>query len=197
MKDACEKCRREGEKLLLKGEKCLGPKCILVKRPYAPGEHGQGFRGKVSEYGRQLREKQKARRIYGISESQFSNYVKRANNMTGNNSENLVRLLETRADNIVYRLGFATSRAMARQFVSHGLFNIDGRRVKTPSIQIREGVSIEPRKKDMFKEITLNSSITWLDIDAKKLTGTVKHLPVREEIDTPISESLIIEFYSR
>jgi small subunit ribosomal protein S4 len=197
MNDACEKCRREGEKLLLKGEKCLGPKCTLIKRPYAPGQHGQGFRKKVSEYGRQLREKQKARRIYGISESQFSNYVKRANGMTGNNSENLVRLLETRADNVVYRLGFASSRAMARQFVSHGLFNIDGHKVKTPSILVHEGASIEPRKKTMFKETTLNSAITWLDIDAKKLTGVVKHLPVRDEIDTPIQESLIIEFYSR
>ncbi len=197
MNNACEKCRREGEKLLLKGDKCLSPKCTFIKRPYAPGDHGQGFRGKVSEYGRQLREKQKARRIYGISESQFSGYVKRANALSGNNSENLVRLLETRADNVVYRLGFASSRAMARQLVSHGLFSVDGQRIKTPSLQVREGVSIEPRKKDMFKEITLNKAVTWLDVDAKKMTGLVKHLPIRDEIDTPIQESLIIEFYSR
>ncbi len=197
MNNACEKCRREGEKLLLKGEKCIGPKCTFIKRPYAPGDHGQGFRGKVSEYGRQLREKQKARRIYGISESQFSGYVKKANAMTGNNSENLVRLLETRADNIVYRLGFASSRAMARQFVSHGLFSVSGQKIKTPSLQVRTGDAIEPRKKDMFQEITLNSANTWLDVDTKKLTAKVKHLPVRDEIDTPIEESLIIEFYSR
>lgn len=197
MMNACEKCRREGDKLLLKGEKCLSPKCTFIKRPYAPGDHGQGFRGKVSEYGRQLREKQKARRIYGVSESQFSRYVTKANTMTGNNSENLVRLLETRADNIVYRLGFATSRSMARQFVSHGHFSVDGQKINTPSLQVKAGAVIMPRKKEMFKEISLNSASTWLDIDTKKMTAKVKHLPVRDEIDTPIQESLIIEFYSR
>ncbi|MDO8444466.1 MAG: 30S ribosomal protein S4 [bacterium] len=197
MINACEKCRREGEKLLLKGEKCLSPKCTFIKRPYAPGDHGQGFRGKQSEYGRQLREKQKARRIYGISESQFSRYVEKANSLAGNNSENLIRLLETRADNVVYRLGFASSRSMARQFVSHGLFNVNGQKIKTPSLQVSVGVSIEPRKKEMFKETTLNSTNTWLDVDTKKMTGLVKHMPIRDEIDTPIEESLIIEFYSR
>jgi len=197
MINACEKCRREGVKLLLKGEKCLSPKCTFIKRPYAPGDHGQGFHGKVSEYGRQLREKQKARRIYGISESQFAGYVKKANNMIGNNSENLIRLLETRADNVVYRLGFASSRSMARQFVYHGLFNVDGQKIKTPSLQVKEGSVVEPRKKEMFKETTLNSAVTWLDADTKKLTAKVKHLPIRDEIDTPIQESLIIEFYSR
>lgn len=197
MTTTCEKCRREGIKLLLKGEKCLGPKCTVIKRPYAPGDHGQGFRGKVSEYGRQLREKQKARRIYGISESQFSRYVKKANASTGNNAENLMQLLEARADNIVYRLGFAVSRAMSRQLVSHGLFSVNGQRIKTPSYSMREGDVIEPRKKEMFKETTMNTSSTWLEAETKKLQGKVKHLPIREEVDTPVEESLIIEFYSR
>lgn len=194
---ACKKCRREGEKLLIKGDRCLSPKCALTKRAYAPGDHGQGFHGKVSEFGRQLREKQKARRIYGISESQFSKYVEKSDKIIGNKSENLMRFLETRIDNVVYRLGFASSRSLARQMVSHGLFNINGRKVGTASLIVKASDVISPRKKEMFKEITLNSSITWLEVDSKKLEGTVKHLPVRDEIDTPINESLIIEFYSR
>lgn len=194
---ACKKCRREGEKLLIKGERCLTPKCAITKRPYAPGDHGQGFHGKVSEFGRQLREKQKARRIYGISEGQFSKYVKKADTMVGNKSENLMRLLETRIDNVVYRLGFASSRSLARQMVSHGLITLNGRKVGTASLIIKANDVIAPKKKDNFKEISLNTSLTWLDADTKKLEGTVKHIPVRDEIDTPINESLIIEFYSR
>lgn len=197
MLKACKKCRREGEKLLIKGERCLSPKCALTKRAYAPGDHGQGFHGKVSEFGRQLREKQKARRIYGISEGQFSKYVGKANTMIGNKSENLMRLLETRIDNVIYRLGFASSRSSARQMVSHGLFNINGKKVSTASLIVKASDVIVPKKKEMFKDITLNSSFTWLEVDTKKLEGSVKHLPVRDEIDTPINESLIIEFYSR
>ena len=175
----------------------MTPKCAITKRPYAPGDHGQGFHGKVSEFGRQLREKQKARRIYGISEGQFSKYVKKADTMVGNKSENLMRLLETRIDNVVYRLGFASSRSLARQMVSHGLITLNGRKVGTASLIIKANDVIAPKKKDNFKEISLNTSLTWLDADTKKLEGTVKHIPVRDEIDTPINESLIIEFYSR
>lgn len=184
-------------KLLLKGERCLSSKCSVARRAYAPGDHGQGFRGKMSEYGKQLREKQKARRIYGIDESQFKSYVQKANIMLGNKTENLMRLLETRLDNLVYRLGFASSRSQARQMVSHGLFQVNGRKAMTPSYLVKAGAIISAKKPEMFKEVDLNKSIIWLDTDDKKKAGTLKHLPTREEIDTPINESLIIEFYSR
>lgn len=197
MLQGCRKCRREGDKLMLKGDKCLGAACTFVKRPYAPGQHGQSFKGKMSEYGKQLREKQKARKIYGISESQFRKYVELADKLPGNKTENLMQLLESRVDNIVYRLGFATSRAMARQMVSHGRMTLNGKRITIPSIRVKAGDIITPKVADKFKELTLNSSILWLDSDSKKMTGTVKHLPTREEIDTPVNESLIIEFYSR
>jgi len=197
MLEACKKCRREGEKLLLKGDRCMTPKCAVARRSYAPGEHGQSFRGKVSEYGRQLREKQKARRIYGIGESQFRRYVQSAETETGNKSENLMRLLETRIDNVVYRLGFASSRSQARQFVSHGLFRVNGKRVTIPSYLLKAGDLVAPKKEAKFKETSLNTAITWLEPEKKKIAGTVKHMPVRDEIDTPINESLIIEFYSR
>jgi len=175
----------------------MTPKCAVARRSYAPGEHGQSFRGKVSEYGRQLREKQKARRIYGIGESQFRRYVQSAETETGNKSENLMRLLETRIDNVVYRLGFASSRSQARQFVSHGLFRVNGKRVTIPSYLLKAGDLVAPKKEAKFKETSLNTAITWLEPEKKKIAGTVKHMPVRDEIDTPINESLIIEFYSR
>lgn len=193
----CKKCRREGIKLSLKGEKCLSAKCPVIKRPYAPGDHGQNFRSKLSEYGKQLREKQKARRIYGIGEVQFRSYVRLADKLTGNKTENLMRLLEARLDNIVYRLGFADSRAQARQMVSHGLFKVGDRKVTIPSYRLKPGQNIQPKHPEKFKDISLNASVLWLDVDSKKLVGTVKHLPSREEIDTPVNESLIIEFYSR
>lgn len=182
---------------MIKGERCLSPKCSLTKRPYAPGDHGQGFRGKTSEYCRQLREKQKARRIYNIGESQFAKYIAKANTMTGNNVENMMRLLETRIDNVIYRLGFASSRSLARQMVSHGLFQVNGKKVSTPSLAVHAGDTVEPKNKESFKEVSLNKSISWLDAQDKKVMGLVKHLPVRDEIDTEINESLIIEFYSR
>lgn len=197
MINPCKKCRREGEKLSLKGERCLSPKCAMVKRAYAPGDHGQGFRGKMSEYGKQLREKQKAKRIYNINESQFKAYVLKANKMIGNNTENLMRLLETRIDNIVNRIGLAGSRSSARQIVSHGHLIVNDHRVLTPSFQVKAGDVIRAKKPEMFKDLAVNTSVSWLDVDAKKMTATVKHLPLREEIDTPINESLIIEFYSR
>lgn len=197
MEKACKKCRRETIKLSLKGEKCLSAKCPVVKRPYAPGDHGQNFRSKLSEYGKQLREKQKARKIYGISESQFANYVKLADKLTGNKTENLMRLVETRLDNVVFRLNFAVSRSQARQMVSHGLFTVNGRKVTIPSYRIKQNDVIVPKHTDNFKEVTLNTAVLWLEGDTKKCAGTVKHMPTREEIDTPINESLIIEFYSR
>ncbi len=194
---ACRKCRRASEKLLLKGEKCLSQNCALVKRPYAPGDHGQSFRGKVSEYGRQLNEKQKARCIYNVLEHQFAGYVEKASKMQGNQSENLLTILESRIDNIIFRLGFAPSRSAARQLVSHGFFNLNGHKVKTASLLVKVGDVIEIRKQGFFKDIKLNSALTWIDVDSKKMTATVRHLPTREEIDTNINESLIIEFYSR
>jgi small subunit ribosomal protein S4 len=194
---ACKKCRREGSKLLLKGDKCLGEKCVMIKRPFPPGDHGQNFRSKMSEYGKQLREKQKARKIYNVSEGQFRGYVTKATTLVGNKSENLMKLLETRADNIVARLGYATSRSAARQMVSHGLFKVNDHRIKTPSYRMKAGDVIAPVTPNDFKEVSLNTAVTWLEVDNKKMSGTVKHIPVRDEIDTPINESLIIEFYSR
>jgi small subunit ribosomal protein S4 len=197
MLNDCKKCRREGVKLSLKGEKCLSVKCPVTKRPYAPGDHGQNFRSKLSEYGKQLREKQKARRIYGIGEVQFRSYVKLANKMLGNKTENLMRLLELRLDNVVYRQGYASSRSQARQMVSHGLFTVGNRKVTIPSYRLKVGEIVAPKQSDKFKDLSLNTSLTWIETDTKKLSGLVKHLPAREEIDTPVNESLIIEFYSR
>ena len=193
----CKICRREGDKLLLKGERCLTPKCGFVRRPYAPGDHGQVFRTKVSEYGKQLREKQKTRRIYGIDEGQFANYIDLANTMPGNNAENLMILLELRLDNVIYRLGLASSRAQSRQYAAHGLFKVNGKTVTIPSFLVKIGDIIEPKSKAFFKELDGNKSINWLEYDANKTTGKIAHIPTREEIDTPVNESLIIEFYSR
>jgi len=197
MLQACKKCRREGMKLMLKGERCLSPKCGVVRKPYVPGDHGQNFHGKMSEYGKQLREKQKARKFYFINEIQFRNYVTKAQKQIGSKTENLMQMLETRLDNIVYRLGYGRSHSEARQQVSHGLFTVNGKNVRTPSYQVSVGDIIVPKKKDQFKEITLNSSITWIENNSKKRESVVRQLPTREEIDTPINESLIIEYYSR
>ena len=194
---ACKKCRREGEKLSLKGERCLSTKCAMNKRPYAPGDHGQGFHGKMSEYGKQLREKQKAKKIYNISESHLRKYATEAERIPGIKTENIMRLIETRIDNIVYRLGFAVSRSSARQMVSHGGFKVNGQRVTISSYQLKIADVIEPMRPARFKDLSLNPSITWLEADTKKLSGKVKHFPVRDEIDTPVNENLIIEFYSR
>lgn len=194
---ACKKCRREGEKLMLKGERCTSPKCAMVKRPYPPGQHGQSFHKKTSEYGKQLREKQKARRIYGIGEKQFSNYAEKADKLEGNTAENLLSLIESRLDNTLYRLGFAPSRSSARQFVSHGLFAVNGRKVSIPSFLVKPGDQISPIKKEAFKDRDSATIASWMVFDQKDLVGTVNHIPTREEIDTTVNESLIIEFYSR
>lgn len=198
MSFACEKCRSAGEKLMLKGERCLSSKCAMVKRPYGPGSHGATeSRSKKSEYGRQLAEKQRAKEIYGIREAQFRNYITKAEKMTGNTAENLVQLLELRLDNIIYRLGLAVSRAQARQMVSHGLVAVNGKKVNIPSYTTKEKDAILPKYKEKYKEMKIVHFPSWLDFDQKSVQGQVKHIPIREEIDTPINENLIIEFYSR
>lgn len=198
MANACEQCRRVGDKLTLKGERCFSAHCAMIKRPYGPGAAPKtDNRSKKSEYGRQLQEKQKAKAIYGIRERQFRTYVNRAEKIAGNTAENLLRLLELRLDNIVFRLGIAVSRPAARQMVSHGLVRINGQKVNIPSCLVKEGDIIEPKNKSKYKEIKANNVVSWLSLDTKKVSGAVVQIPVREQIDTPINESLIIEFYSR
>lgn len=196
MIEACKKCRREGERLFLKGERCLSQKCAMVKRPYPPGPTGQSFRGKQSEYGKQLREKQKAKRLYIMGEKQFANSAEKAERMLGNSSENLMQLLETRLDNVVYRIGLTNSRNNARQLVNHGFIRVNGEKVSIPSYQLKVGDVVEPKTKENFKELS-STAPSWIDFDAKKLTAKINHMPMREEIETTVNENLIIEFYSR
>ncbi|MBO8169416.1 MAG: 30S ribosomal protein S4 [Thermoanaerobacteraceae bacterium] len=203
-KSVCRLCRREGIKLYLKSDRCYSDKCAIDRRPYAPGQHGQQ-RKKMSEYGLQLREKQKARRIYGVMEKQFRNYFKEAERQKGITGENLLRLLERRLDNVVYRLGFAGSRAEARQLVRHGHFKVNGRKVNIPSYLVRVGDEISVRDKSKsspkFKEIAEAAAHktppAWLEADVENFTGRVVALPEREDIDVPIEEHLIVELYSR
>lgn len=200
----CRLCRREGQKLFLKGDRCYTDKCAISRRSYAPGQHGQG-RSKASEYGTQLREKQKTKRYYGLLESQFKSYFEMASKRKGKTGENLLSILETRLDNVVYRLGFAMSRAEARQLVRHGHFTVDGKKVNIPSYLVKPGMVItlkeSSRGLDKFKaSIEANSfrqAPKWLDYDANTLTGKVITLPVREDIDLPIEEQLIVELYSK
>ncbi|GAP61886.1 MAG: 30S ribosomal protein S4 [Ardenticatenia bacterium] len=203
----CKLCRREGEKLFLKGERCFGPKCAVERRPYPPGMHGQKqrFRRKMSDYGMQLREKQKARRIYGVLERQFRRYFYDAVRQPGQTGENLLRLLERRLDNVVYRMGFADSRAQARQLVTHGHFTLNGRRHNIPSYLVKPGdvISVREgsRKRTYFKEIGEHMEgkavPEWLEVDPTTLTGRVIALPERHQIDIPVNEQLIVEYYSR
>lgn len=197
MINACKKCRREGEKLMIKGDRCLSPKCAMVKRAYAPGQHGQSSFSKLSEYGKQLREKQKTRRIYGLGETQFANCANKAGKTEGNTGDNLMRLLETRLDNVVYRLGFATSRSHSRQMVSHGLILVNGKKASIPSFHLKEQDVVEPKNKVSYHDLKVAGMPSWIEFDAKKVIGKIKHIPSREEIDTTVNESLIIEFYSR
>jgi small subunit ribosomal protein S4 len=199
---ACKICRREGMKLFLKGERCLTEKCAFERRGYPPGEHGRG-RIKQSEYLLQLREKQKARRYYGLLERQFRNYYDKAARRSGVTGDNLLRILETRLDNVVYRLGFAASRAQARQLVRHGHFRVNGRRVNIPSfgvkpndvITVTSGSPAEPIIRDATD---LTASVApWLQADHDGLTGKILKWPERTEIDTPVQESLIVELYSK
>jgi small subunit ribosomal protein S4 len=198
----CKQCRREGMKLFLKGERCLTEKCAIERRSYPPGEHGRG-RIKQSEYLLQLREKQKARRYYGLLEKQFRTYYTKATKGTGVTGENLLRILETRLDNVVYRLGFAASRAQARQLVRHGHFHINGRRVNIPSYQVKpdDVITMAPGSsaQQVIRDATdLTASVApWLQADHDGLTGKILKWPERSEIDTPVQESLIVELYSK
>ena len=198
----CRQCRREGLKLFLKGERCLTEKCAIERRSYPPGEHGRG-RIKQSEYLLQLREKQKARRYYGLLEKQFRAYYEKASKRSGVTGEELLRMLETRLDNVVYRLGFAASRAQARQLVRHGHFHVNGRRVNIPSYQVRPDDVINLRQGSTAEQVVrdatdLTASVAaWLQADHDNLTGKVLKYPDRAEIDTPVQESLIVELYSK
>ena len=198
----CRLCRREGQKLFLKGERCYGGKCAIEKRNYAPGQHGQA-RKKTSDYGLQLREKQKAKRFYGMQEKQFRNLFAKAAKRAGKTGDNLLILLETRLDNCVYRLGFASSRKEARQLVVHGHFTVNGKKAQAPAMELKAGDVIAVKEKSTkspkFKEIK-EMSITvpaWMTVDVDKLEGKVVAMPTREEIDTPVAEHLIVELYSK
>ncbi|MCF2619206.1 30S ribosomal protein S4 [Oscillibacter valericigenes] len=201
----CRLCRREGQKLFLKGDRCYTDKCALERRAYAPGMHGNARNKKLSEYGVQLREKQKARRYYGVLESQFAEYFEMANKRKGMTGENLLSILETRLDNVVYRLGFAMSRAEARQLVRHGHFTVDGKKVNIPSYLVSVGQTIElkdsSRSLDKFKgSLEANGSRVipkWLDMDKTHNVAKVVAVPQREDIDLPIEEHLIVELYSK
>lgn len=196
-------CRREGQKLFLKGDRCY-TKCALENRSYPPGQHGQG-RSKSSEYGQQLREKQKAKRYYGVLESQFRSYYEMAERRQGKTGENLLSILECRLDNVVYRLGFAMSRAEARQMVSHGHFTVNGRKVNIPSYQVKPGMVITLKESSRGLEkikanVEANSSRPapkWLEYDANNQIAKVVGVPARDDIDLPIEEHLIVELYSK
>jgi len=201
----CKLCRREGMKLFLKGDRCYTDKCSVTRRAYAPGQHGQNNRRKLSEYGLQLREKQKARRFYGILESQFEKYFEMANNMKGMTGENLLSILESRLDNVVYRMGFAMSRPEARQLVNHAHFTVNGRKVNIPSYLLKAGDVISLREKsrnsDKFKAIleATGSKVVpdWLELNRDKFEAKMVSLPTRESIDLPVEEHLIVELYSK
>lgn len=200
----CRMCRREGVKLFLKGEKCFTAKCPLTKRPTPPGQHGHARQRKMSEYGQQLREKQKARRAYGMMETQFHRTYLNALKMKGVSGENLLQLLERRLDNVVYRAGMAASRAQARQLVNHGHFLVNGHKVDIPSYVIKQGdvitVGASSREIELFKVIREGSARIlpkWLTVNFDELKATVDALPERGDVDFALQENMIIEFYSR
>ncbi|MCQ1530914.1 30S ribosomal protein S4 [Lutispora saccharofermentans] len=200
----CRLCRREGMKLYLKGDRCYTDKCSIARRNYAPGQHGQS-RKKMSNYGLQLREKQKVRRIYGILENQFRLYFEKAERIKGVTGENLLRLLEQRLDNVVFRMGFGDSRNEARQLVRHGHFTVNGKKVDIPSYQIELNdliaVKAGSKSSDKFKELAeaaaAKTAPQWLSVNAEMMEARVISLPVREDIDMPIEEHLIVELYSK
>lgn len=201
----CRICRREGLKLYLKGERCFTDKCAVDRRNYPPGQHGH-FRSKPSDYGLRLREKQKVKKIYGVLEKQFKRYFEQADRMKGVTGYNLLLLLERRLDNIVYRMGFATSRRQARQLVRHNHFLVNGKKVNIPSYQVKIGDVIEVKEKSKKLEVIRKAIETvearggiprWLEVDKEKLRGVVADFPKREELTMPIQEQLIVEFYSR
>mgnify|MGYP006288671219 FL=1 len=204
----CKICRREGQKLFLKGSRCYSPKCAIERRDYPPGEHGRLARyrrRRPSDYAIQLREKQKLRRIYGVLERQFRRYFREAERLPGLTGENLITLLERRLDNVVYRLGFADSRAQARQLVSHGHFTVNGRRVTVPSILISQNDTVAVRPESLrntyFKTraemMDSQKAPVWLRLDPDGMSGQVIALPRREDIDVPVNEQVVVEYYSR
>ena len=200
----CRICRREGDKLFLKDDRCYTDKCAIARRSYAPGQHGQG-RKKMSEYGTQLREKQKAKRYYGLLENQFYHYFELASKMAGKTGENLLKVLESRLDNVVYRAGFAMSRPEARQLVSHGHFTVNGKAVNIPSYLVKAGDVVAIVEKSMSSDkikgvLEANASrpaLNWLSVDKNKAQATVVSLPERGEIDLQVEEQLIVELYSK
>jgi len=209
---ACKLCRREGDKLYLKGERCFTPKCAFEKRAFAPGVHGKtgsrggaGRTGRESDYARQLRAKQRARRVYGILERQFRRYYETSSARHGLTGLNLLQILETRLDNVVYRLGFATSRSHARLLVTHGHFVVNGRRTDIPSMILKEGDTVAVREGsrnlNYFKEVgdlaEKRTTPAWLGRDLKQLSGSIARMPERAEIDGNLNEQLIVEYYSR
>lgn len=201
----CRLCRREDMKLFLKGERCYTDKCGYERRSYPPGQHGQARRRKRSDYGEQLREKQKVKRIYGIAERQFRGYYYRAARMKGVTGENLIQLLERRLDNVVYRMGFVSDHAEGRQLVRHGHFKVNGRRVNIPSYVVRSGDVIEVRDKsrqitrivEALSAVERRGVPAWVDVDKDGFRGTVKALPSRADVTLPIREQLIVELYSK
>ena len=199
---SCRLCRREGQKLFLKGERCYSGKCAMEKRAYAPGQHGQG-RKKSSDYGLQLREKQKAKRFYGLQETQFRNLFDKAAAKKGITGDNLLIMLETRLDNVVFRMGLASSRKEARQLVTHGHFTVNGKKADIPSMALKAGDVVAVKEKSTsspkfkeIKEMTI-STPAWVTIDTQKLEGKVLAMPTRDQIDTPVAEHLIVELYSK
>ncbi len=201
----CRICRRENLKLYFKGDRCYSDKCAYDRRSYPPGQHGQRRGGKISDYGLQLREKQKVKRMYGLSEKQFRLFFHRADRGKGVTGTNLLVMLERRLDNVVYRLGFANSRAQARQLVKHDHFLINGRKVNIPSYQVSAGEVVEVREKskevaaisEAMEAVIRRSMPQWLEIDKEAMKGSIRTLPVRDDITMPIQENQIIEFYSK
>ncbi len=200
----CRLCRREGTKLFLKGERCFSDKCAFERRPYPPGEHGQG-RHRKSDYSAQLREKQKVKRMYGVLEKQFRLAFAKAERQKGVTGENLLTLLERRLDNVVYRCGFANTRAEARQLVNHGHFKVNGRKVDIPSFLVKPGdeITVKERSRkvsriaDALEAAERRERPQWLEVDKAEFKGIVRQLPTREDITTPIQEQLIVELYSK
>jgi small subunit ribosomal protein S4 len=201
----CRLCRREGSKLFLKGSRCFTDKCAFERRGYAPGEHGKSRRIKETNYGQQLREKQKARRIYGILERQFRGYFAKASEAKGVTGETLLQMLERRLDNVVYRLGFAPSHHAARQLVRHGHFQVNGRKVDIPSYLVRAGDEVQVRDKSKKLAVVLTTLESrkgqdmpeWLNLSEDRFSGRVLNIPTRASIPTPVNEQLIVEFYSK
>ncbi len=201
---ACRQCRREGVKLFLKGDRCFSDKCALTRRSTVPGQHGAG-RKTVKEYGLQLREKQKAKRYYGILEKQFRNYYEKASAQDGQAGENLLTLIERRLDNVVYRLGFADSRREARQFVLHGHFTLNGKKVTIPSLIVKPGdvISVKdtsrakPRIKEILEGVEATNTPKWIELDKTNFVAKIAQNPQRDDIDFPFEEHLIVELYSK